>query len=119
MTSQFYIFNMTNDCMTLKHDEMKWVVGRESTYSWALPIDADCVFKYKVKHHDHKIATVWINHLGIIKGIKNHSKKFYVMTYDEIKLLRNKPHVCHIYGPPILFITEECHPHHHDHHHCH
>lgn len=113
MTSQFFIFNITDRKMKLKVHKphtLEWYLYGDSSYSFALPIDANHETKYKIKHKSKHIAELWINHNGIITGIKNHSKKYSVVT-DEIDY--DYPHksgmipTCH--GQQAIYIIDNRH----------
>lgn len=110
MSAQIFVLNGTHHCLILKVHKprtLKWLVGSDSSYSWSLPIDADCETRYKIKHDGHRVAYVWINHNGLITRIENHSKKFHVTT-DEDDL---DEHRCGYQRQPTIYICGRRHRH--------
>jgi hypothetical protein len=85
MASQFFVINNTRHEMCLKTHKphtLKWIIHPCSAHGWSLPDDANHDTKYKIKHDGHVIADIWIDHNGLLTGIKNFSKKIFVMS-DE------------------------------------
>jgi pyoverdine/dityrosine biosynthesis protein Dit1 len=110
MSAQLYILNQTKCKLILKVHKphtLKWVVEGHRWYSLALPVDADCITKYKIKSGGHLIAEIRLDHTGHIVAIKNCDKMLCVMT-DVVEHYRGREvnkehHLCH--GQPTIYIT--------------
>jgi hypothetical protein len=99
MSVQIFVLNGTHHNLFLKLRQQKWCLGNDTSFSWRLPIDADGETRYKIKHDGKRIAYVWINHNGLITGVKNYSKSFCVMVNMDRRGLRR-------YSLPTICVTE-------------
>ena len=78
MSTQVYVHNTTFHKMTLKQhgsQTLRWSLCGKKDFSLKIPIDANKILRYSLKHADYLVAHLWINHQGFIKVI-NYSKKF-------------------------------------------
>ena len=83
LATQFFIANQTKFRMELKTHKphtLRWYIGKKCLLSLILPIDADHLVKYKIKTKHHLIASIFVDHWGFIRKIKNVDKKIRVET---------------------------------------
>lgn len=89
MAARIFVSNRTCHDLSLHLSKPKispWLITRGNSFSWDLPIEANVNKRYKIRCAGKKIADVWINHSGIITGIKNRTKRFFVTT-NRTKLI--------------------------------
>jgi len=114
MSSQFFVINATEHNVSLKlkrcHNRLTWPICHDKSHSLDLPVSANHVLKYKITNNGKTVAKVFIDHTGIVRSIKNLSKKFYVVAND----LHFRQHclrrlVMHGTGPTGIYILNKHH----------